>query len=146
MPHAAVEGHHVTPEAAVLLVAADDALVGALEDADDAALGALGPAAFDARDDPVSVEGLADVRGGDEDVGLALAAGLGHDEAEPAGVAGEAAHDEVHAVGKADPRAADVDEGAVRDEAPEDRLQLAPPGRAKGELAHEVAHPAIEAV
>ena len=40
--HAPVEGDHVAAEAPVVLVAADHALEGALEHADDAALGPLG--------------------------------------------------------------------------------------------------------
>ena len=71
--HAAVEGHHVAAEGPVDLEAAHDALVGPLEDADDAALGALCGVALDAGHDAVAVEGLADVRGRDVEVGLALA-------------------------------------------------------------------------
>ena len=155
--HAAVERHHVAAEAPVDLVAAHDALVGALEDADDAALGPLGGAALDAGHDAVAVEGLAEVRRRHVEVGLALAPRLGHDEAEPAGIAGEATHDEVHAVRQPDVSAADLDEHAVGDQLPQDRRQLAPSGGVEGELArdvahrhglaearHEVEHPAIE--
>ena len=76
MQHAAVEGHHVAAEAPVALVAADDALVGALEDADDAPLGPFGVVALDARHHAVAVQRLADVRRGDVEVGLALARAL----------------------------------------------------------------------
>ena len=74
MEHPAVEGHHVAAEAAVALVAAHDALQGALEDADDAPLGALRGRALDPRHHAVAVERLLHVDGGDVDVGLARAA------------------------------------------------------------------------
>ena len=138
--HAAVEGHHVAAEAPVLLVAAHDALVGALEDADDAALGSLRGVALDAGDDAVAVESLADVRGGDEEVDLPLAARLRHDEAVTRRVAREAPHHQVHAVREPDPRAAEVDERAVGDQPAQDGLQLPPRGRVEGERAHELAH------
>ena len=72
---APVEGHDVPAEAPVVLVAAHDPLLGPLEHADDAALRTLRRLPLDAGDDAVAVQGLADVRGGDEEVALALGRG-----------------------------------------------------------------------
>ena len=67
--HAAIERHDVAHAAVVAVVAADERLVGALENADDAA---FGPAAvldaLDAHDDAVAVHRFVQMRAGDVDV------------------------------------------------------------------------------
>ena len=56
-----IEGHHV-PEAGIInLEAAYERAVCALQDADDAALGAIAALMFEPRDDTVAVERLLDV-------------------------------------------------------------------------------------
>ncbi len=137
--HPLVEGHDVPAELAVVLVAADDALVRTVEDADDPALGPLRPVALDARDDAVVVQRLADVRGGDVQVRLVRAAVLGDDEAVAGGAAREPADDEVHARGQADARPADVDDGAVLDQAAKRVLELSAPGGVERETAGQLA-------
>ena len=127
-------------EGPVDLEAAHDALVGALEDADDPALGPLCRVALETGHDAVAVEGFADIRCRHVEVGLAFAPDLGHHEAVAGRAAREPAHDEVHAVRQPDVGTADLDEQPVGDEPPQDRRQLAPSGGVEGELAREVAH------
>jgi hypothetical protein len=134
---AAVEGHDVAAEASVALVASHQPLLLPLEDADDAALGALGRRPLEPGHHPVAVEGFLHVDGRHVEVGRLLA--LGDDEPEAAGVALEAAHHQVHARGQADAGAADLDHGAVRQEAAEDGLQLLAAVGVEAEAAHELA-------
>jgi hypothetical protein len=68
--HALVERDDVRAEAAVGLEAADDVLLGALEDADDAALRPLGRVALDPGHHAIAVQRLLHVDGGDVDVAL----------------------------------------------------------------------------
>ena len=85
--HAAVERHDVAETGIVDLEAADDGLLAALEDADDASLEPLLGLALDARHDAVAVHRLGQVRRRDVDVlALARLGVLGHDEAEAAGI------------------------------------------------------------
>ena len=130
--HAAVEGHDVAAEAAVVLVAAHDALGGPLEDPDDAALGPLRACRSTRATTRSPCRASRMFAAATKRSAWPSRARLRHDEAVPGGVAREPAHDEVHAVGQADPRAADVDERAVGDEPAKDRLQLPPSGERRG--------------
>ena len=140
MQDAAVERHHAAAEAAVVLVASHDPLLGSLEHADDAALGALGRDPLDADHHTVTVEGLLEVHRGDVDVLLPRPGPLRADEAETGGVARETAHHEVHAFGQADARAADLHDGAVVQHAAQHRLQLGPVRLLETQAADELPH------
>ncbi len=122
----AIEGDHVSAEAAVALEASHDALEAALQDPDDAPLGPLRRGALHPHHDPVSVEGLLQVHGGDVDVGLARAPLVGDHETEAARVAAEPASHQVHPGGQADPRSADLHDLPRLDEAAQLRRQLDP--------------------
>ena len=139
--HALVEGHHVAAEAAVLLVAAHDALQRALQDADDAALGALGRDALDARHHAVAVQRLLHVDGGDVDVVLPAAALLGHHEAVAGGVAGSRPTTRFMRAGRPTraPRIFTISPSAIMRRRHGLQLARAPPARGAGgciELPH----------
>ena len=93
------------------VVAADDALAAALEDAENPPFGAIAVApVLDADDDAVAVHGLIQVVAGDEDARRPAVSGrLGFDEREPAGVGRDPADDQVHPVGQTEALANTLD-------------------------------------
>ena len=113
---------HDEPEAAVVdVVASDDALRRALEDAQDPPFGLVAVAAvLDAHDDPVAVHRLVEVAAGDVDAaGLVLPRRLRLDEREPARVGRDAPDHEVHQIRQPQAVAANLDERARRHQRPE---------------------------
>ncbi len=121
---AAIERHDKAHRPVVDFVAADDRRIGPLENADDAALGAIAALMLDPGDDSIAVQRFLDVGGRDVEV-AAVALGVGDDEAVAGLVHLEPAHDDVHAVGQAEAVAADLQEIAVGDQ----RLQQPPERR-----------------
>src|SRR5882672_7798506 len=105
---AAVERDDVRQAAGIGLVAADDRVVRALEDADDGAFETARRLPLDAHQHAVAVHRFREVGGGDVDV-LALRV-LGHDEAETRGIDLQAPGDEVAGVGQRVPIAAHLRE------------------------------------
>ncbi len=124
----AIERHDEPAARVVDVVAADDALRSALENADDAPFGAVGVApVLDAHDDAIAVHGLVQVVAGDEDARrAAVARGFRFDEREAAGVGRDAADDQVHPVGQAEPLPANLDERAAGHERAQPALERGP--------------------
>ncbi len=142
---APVERHHVASEAPVFLIAADHALQPALEDADDAPLGALGRVTLDPDDHAVAVQRVLQVQRRDVHVGppslrRLTRPGLRHHEAKAGRVAGQPADDQARARGQRQARAADLDHFAALDQAAQQALQLTPLLAPEVEAAHQVAH------
>src|SRR5688572_4090648 len=115
--HTAVERHDVAETRGVDVEAADNGLLAALEDADDAPLESLFRLALHAHHHAIAVHRLGEIGSGDVDVlpfaGLRL---LGYHETEPSGVGREPADDEVHLVGKTETVAANLQQCSVGDE------------------------------
>ena len=101
--HASIERHDISKPRIVDFVAAHDRRLAALENSDDASLGAALSVPLDARDDAIAVHRFREIGGRDVDIlpflsGLGL---IGNDESESTGIGREPTDDEVHLLGQA---------------------------------------------
>jgi hypothetical protein len=90
----AIKGHDESAARLVHIVAADNPLRSALENAEDAPFGAASVAAvLDPHDNAIAVHGLIQIGSGNKDARRGVARGLRFDERKPARVGGHATDD-----------------------------------------------------
>ena len=119
--HAPIERHDVSHAVLVAIVTADERFVAALQDADDAPLGAptavfVDDAALDPDDDPVAVHRLVEERRRNVDVAARLERALGRDESVAGRMRLQAADVEIHLLGQAEAVPANLNQVARGDE------------------------------
>jgi hypothetical protein len=138
---AAVERHHEAEPGLVHVKPADNGRAAALEDPDDASLGALVGHALDARDDAIAVDGLIQVAAGDVQVTAHIVdSPIRHDEAEAARMGCDAPHDQVHPIREPEALTPCLNEGAVGNQVLEQALERGPLLARYLQALHQFAH------